>query len=115
MSLHLMNIHDHIEDLMIPFQRKYYYDRAMQGSYSIKYVLPALFPGDPALDYHNLEGVHNGGEASNAFSAMANMIPEEMETTRQQLLQYCGLDTFAMVKVWEKLHQAAGLPLKITW
>ncbi len=112
---HLMNIHDHIEDLMIPFQRRYYYDRAMKGSYSIKYVLPALFPGDPALDYHNLEGVHNGSEASNAFSAMENMDAETMEKTRQQLLKYCGLDTFAMVKVWEKLHQTAGMPLKITW
>ena len=40
---HLMNIHDHIQDLMIPFQRKYYYTRAMQGSYSIKYVLPRCF------------------------------------------------------------------------
>ncbi len=115
LAAHLMNIHDHIEDLMIPFQRKYYYDKAMEGSYSIKHVLPALFPGDPALDYHNLEGVHNGGEASNAFAAMANMDAETMETTRQQLLKYCGLDTFAMVKVWEKLHHAAGLPLKITW
>lgn len=103
---HLMNIHDHIVDLMVPFQKKWYYCRAMQGSYSIKYVLPALFPGDPELDYHNLEGIHNGGEASAAFGNMANMTPEELETTRQQLLTYCGLDTYAMVKVWEKLKEA---------
>lgn len=64
LSEHLMNIHDNIVDLMIPFQKKWYYCKAMQGSYSIKYVLPALFPNDPTLDYHNLEGVHNGGEAS---------------------------------------------------
>ena len=63
---HLMNIHDNIIDLMIPFQQKQYYTKAMQGSYSIKYVLPALFPNDPSLDYHNLEGVHNGSEASAA-------------------------------------------------
>ncbi len=112
---HLMNIHDNIRDLMIPFQRKYYYDRAMQGSYSIKYVLPALFPDDPRLNYHNLEGIHNGSEASAAFGAMADMDPEELEKTRQQLLAYCGLDTFAMVKVWEKLHEAAGMSLSITW
>ncbi len=115
LAAHLMNIHDHIEDLMIPFQRRYYYDKAMEGSYSIKYVLPALFPGDPSLDYHNLEGIHNGGEASNAFAAMENMDAEAMAVTRQQLLKYCGLDTFAMVKVWEKLHAAANSPLKITW
>lgn len=100
---HLMNIHDSIKDLMIPFQKKWYYCKAMQGSYSIKYVLPALFPNDPTLDYHNLDGVHNGGEASAMFSKMASMDPEELEVARKQLLAYCGLDTFAMVKVWEKL------------
>ena len=102
---HLMNIHDHIVDLMVPFRSKWYYCRAMQGSYSIKYVLPALFPDDPELDYHNLEGVHNGGEASAAFGNMAKMSPEELETTRKQLLAYCGLDTYALVKVWEKLKE----------
>ncbi len=102
---HLMNIHDHFVDLMVPFKKKWYYCRAMQGSYSIKYVLPALFPDDPELDYHNLEGIHHGGEASAAFGKMARMTPEELETTRKQLLAYCGLDTYALVKVWEKLKE----------
>ena len=101
---HLMNIHDHIQDLMIPFQRRDYYCRAMQGSYSIKYVLPALFPDDPTLDYHNLEGVHNGGEAMETCKKMATMEPDELETWRKHLLKYCCLDTYAMVKVWEKLN-----------
>ena len=112
---HLMNIHDNIQDLMIPFQKKYYYSKAMQGSYSIKYVLPALFPDDPSLDYHNLEGVHNGGEASATFKKMATMTPEELEEYRKHLLKYCGLDTFAMVKVWEKLNGVSGYNLKKTW
>ena len=77
----------------------------MQGSYSIKYVLPALFPNDPSLDYHNLEGVHNGGEASEVFAKMATIQLEELETARGQLLKYCGLDTFAMVKIWGKLRE----------
>lgn len=106
---HLMNIHDNIQDLMIPFQKKYYYTKAMQGSHSIKYVLPALFPDDPALGYHNLEGVHNGSEASATFKRMATMPHEELESYRTHLLNYCGLDTFAMVKVWEKLNEVAGL------
>jgi hypothetical protein len=102
---HLMNIHDNIQDLMIPFREKQYYTKAMQGSYSIKYVLPALFPDDPSLDYHNLEGVHNGSEASAAFAAMEKMTPEELAACRANLLKYCGLDTFAMVKVFEKLQE----------
>ena len=77
----------------------------MQGSYSVKYVLPALFPDDPALDYHNLEGVHNGVEASETYAKMATMTSEEAEIMRGLLLKYCGLDTYAMVKVWEKLKE----------
>ena len=34
------------------------------------------------------------------------MTPEERARTRQNLLRYCELDTYAMVKVWEKLRQA---------
>ena len=97
-----------IADLMVPFRDRDYYTRAMQGSYSIKYVLPALFPDDPELDYHNLEGVHNGSEASAAFREMAALDPETLEERRAQLLKYCGLDTYAMVKVWRKLCEVAG-------
>ena len=106
LSEHLMNIHDNIKDLMIPFQKRWYYTKEMQGSYSIKYVLPALFSDEPSLDYHNLEGVHNGGEASNTFLAMQKMNKTELEEWREHLLRYCELDTFAMVKVLEKLKEA---------
>ena len=111
---HLMNIQDNIKDLMIPFQKKYYYSKEMQGSYSIKYVLPALFPDDPQLDYHNLDGVHNGTEASATFKKMESMLIEEMEECRKNLLSYCGLDTFAMVKVWQKLNEVVGVQIDIT-
>lgn len=104
---HLLNIRDHIVDLLTPFQSGWYYNRAMGGSFSIKSVLPALFPDDPTLNYHNLEGIHNGSEAMAAFPAMEHMTPEEQVRTRQNLLRYCELDTYAMVKVWEKLCQAA--------
>ena len=102
---HLMDIRDTMHDLMIPFQKQYYYTEAMQGSYSIKYVLPALCPGNPDLDYHNLDQVHNGSEASAAFAEMVNHSPEEIEELRANLLKYCGLDTFAMVKVLGKLRE----------
>ncbi len=46
-----MNIHDNIKDLMIPFQRKYYYTKEMRGSYSLKAVLSALYPNDEELDW----------------------------------------------------------------
>ena len=103
---HLLNIQENVRDLLVPFQSGYYYNRAMGGSFSIKSVLPALFPDDPSLDYHNLEGVHNGGEAMTVFPKIKDMPPEEQAVVRRQLLEYCKLDTYAMVKVWEALLEA---------
>ena len=78
----------------------------MQGSFSIKYVLPALYPDDPSLNYHNLDEVHNGSEASATYINLGKKSKEEQEKTRANMLKYCGLDTYAMVKVWEKLKEA---------
>ena len=105
--LDLLNIKENIVDLLVPFQSGWYYNRAMGGSFSIKSVLPALFPDDPELDYHNLEGVHNGGEAMTIFPKIQYMDPEEQKKTRENLLKYCQLDTYAMVKVWEELKRVA--------
>lgn len=104
---HLLNIEENIIDLLVPFQSGYYYNRAMGGSFSIKSVLPAIFPNDPTLDYHNLEDVHNGSEAMSIFPKIKDMQPEEQERARRNLLKYCELDTYAMVKVWEELVRVA--------
>lgn len=106
---HLMNIHDNIVDLMIPFQKKHYYQKEMRGSYSIKYVLPALFPNEPELNYLNLEGVHNGSEASETFRKLNKMNTIEQKKHREYLLKYCKLDTFAMVKIWQRLLEVVGI------
>ena len=108
LSEHLLNIRDHIIDLLVPFQSGWYYVPAMGGSFSIKSVLPALFPDDPELDYHNLQGsVHNGAEAMNIFPKIKDMSSEEQQAARQSLLKYCELDTYAMVKVWQKLKEVS--------
>ena len=105
---HLLAINEGMRDLIVPFRDGSYYVRAMGGSNSIKAVLPALFPDDPELDYHALEGVHNGSEAMNAFARLTEMPAAEAAATREQLLRYCELDTLAMVKIWEKLVEAAS-------
>lgn len=102
---HLLNIHDNIKDLMTPFFNRDYYTKEMEGSYSIKYVLPALFPNKPELDYHKLPVVHNGSEAMSIFANLSNYSKEEQEKIRGGLLKYCELDTYAMVKIWEKLAE----------
>ena len=71
-------------------------------------MLPALFPNDPELDYHNLDDrCQNGGDAMTIFPRIKDMEPEEAKASRKALLEYCKLDTWAMVKVWERLEQRA--------
>ena len=102
-SDHLLNIVDNIKDLLPPFKSQDYYVKEMGGSASIKKVLPALFPNDPALDYHNLDQVHKGDEASASYLLLKTLSKEEEKRLRYNMLKYCELDTYAMVKIWEKL------------
>lgn len=37
------------------------------------------------------------------------MPPEEQKIARKNLLKYCELDTFAMVKVWQELVRVANI------
>ena len=75
----------------------------MGGSASIKKVLPALFPNDPSLDYHSLDQVHKGDEASAAYMSLSKLSKDEEKVLRHNMLKYCELDTYAMVKIYEKL------------
>lgn len=102
---HLMKIYDNINDLMIPFKNRDYYTKDMHGSYSIKYVLPALFPDESTLDYHNLDMIHNGSEAMDSFINLGNKTKDEQKIIRTNLLKYCYLDTYAMVKIFDKLQE----------
>ena len=103
---HLLNIRDNIVDFLDPFRAGYYYLPEMEGSFSIKKVLPALFPNVPQLDYSNLTGsVHNGGEAMTIFPKIKDMASADQQKARQSLLDYCHLDTLAMVKIWQKLEE----------
>ena len=87
---------------MNPFQQKWYYTPEMKGSYSIKLVLPALVP---ELSYNDLE-IKEGGTASNTFLSMVNgTFVGDVKEIRNQLIEYCELDTYAMVKILEKLLQ----------
>ena len=89
-----------IIDLMTPFRRKQYYLPAMQNSYSLKLVLPALVP---ELSYDEMM-IADGANASTAFYNLRFETDEtKIKETRQALLDYCALDTLGMVRVLEKL------------
>lgn len=108
LAAHLLSVRDNMHDLMVPFRNGAYYAAAQGGSFSIKAVLPALFPDDPELDYHALDGVRNGAQAASALTDLAGMPPEEAARTREALLRYCELDTLAMVRIWQKLRETVA-------
>lgn len=93
-SLHAINTR--IVDLL-PLARLSYYHPDMQGSWSIKAVLPTIAPD---LDYTRL-AVGNGGDAQAAYREILH--PDTPDTRRQELTDglrdYCTLDTLAMVRL----------------
>ena len=94
----LLALNERVVDLL-PIARDHYYHPSQQGSWSIKAVLPALCP---ELRYGDLDGVQDGGMAMDAFlEALAPQTNKaRREEIEQQLLAYCALDTYAMVRLW---------------
>ena len=88
-------------DLCAILQKNYYHPN-FHGSYSIKNVLPVMVPG---LSYETME-IGNGSDAVAQFAYLATgkYSPEEEKKVRKDLLDYCKLDTLAMVRVWERLE-----------
>lgn len=80
------------------------YHPAFRGSYSIKSVLPALVPD---VSYAGMP-IADGSTAIMKFAQMARGVitGEHVNVTRQQLLDYCRMDTYAMVRVHEALASA---------
>lgn len=89
-------------DLMRPFKSRDIYLWQAKGSYSIKPILPLLAP---ELSYENLDGVANGGDAMEAWYKMNSLDdPDEVVRVRNELLEYCKLDTLAMVRILRKIQ-----------
>lgn len=97
---YLTYINEHTFDLEQIF-KKDYIDYRFHGSSSIKKVLPVLCP---EISYTDLD-VNNGTMALDTWGRMVldPNFNEVIDATRQQLLEYCKLDTLAMVKIYEVL------------
>jgi len=101
----LLALNERFVDLIVPFRRRGYYHPNFNGSFSIKSVLPSMFPDDPELDYKKLGSVQNGGDAMDAFANLYLLKDKsKLDGIKKDLLSYCRLDTLAMVRIWEKLH-----------
>ncbi|HLW06863.1 MAG TPA: DUF2779 domain-containing protein [Marinilabiliaceae bacterium] len=98
----ILKIIDRLKDLMVPFRERWYYTPQMQGSYSIKKVLPALVP---ELSYQDLN-IQEGGTASNTFTTiLQGEFKGDVVQIRKDLLAYCELDTLAMVRILGRLRE----------
>lgn len=88
-------------DLMEPFKRRDIYHWRMNGSYSLKSVLPVLVPG---MTYEGLE-ISDGAMASEAYFAMETIADSVgLSRLRAALLEYCKQDTLGLVRLVEKLR-----------
>jgi hypothetical protein len=95
----LLALRTRVVDLY-PIARNRYYHPDQHGSWSIKHVLPAVAPD---LRYDVLEGVQDGGAAMHAYleAIDATTTPARRLEIEAQLRDYCGLDTLAMVRLWQ--------------
>lgn len=89
-------------DLIEPFNNGWIYDKQMAGSFSLKSIFPALCP-EETINYNSLENIHNGFEARYIFPQLKFMDKEQREKERENLLKYCFVDTYSLVKIWQKL------------
>jgi predicted RecB family nuclease len=83
-----------------PVTKSHYYHPDMRGSWSIKNVVPTIAPN---LRYDTLGAVQDGTAAQQAYLEAIDPATsaERRESLRRGLIEYCALDTLAMVKLVE--------------
>jgi hypothetical protein len=97
----LMNsINDRVFDLMEVFSKQYYVHHKFKGSSSIKKVLPVLVNG---FTYDDMDISNGQAAALRWYEAVTSDDPELASATYESLLEYCKLDTLAMVEIYKTL------------
>jgi hypothetical protein len=98
----ILNINSRLYDLMEIFSKQFYVHKKFKGRSSIKKVLPVICP---KLSYDGM-GIANGGAACSSWKKMVfdECSLEEQELIKKDLLEYCKLDTWAMVRIWQEMN-----------
>jgi hypothetical protein len=104
----LLNLNERIYDLADSIKNGIYVHPDFHGSWSIKSVLPVLVP---ELSYENMT-ISKGDDA---MMAWWDLVHGELSKGKNfgvkkqgvagALLEYCKLDTLAMVEIWRKLFE----------
>lgn len=102
-AAYLESVNDRAFDLMNLFSKGYYVDPRFKGSPSIKTVLPVMVP---KMNYDGL-AVRNGAMASAIWLGLLaeEKTQEQKDSIRAGLLEYCELDTQAMVEILHRLRE----------
>lgn len=97
----LADLNERMYDLADCIKEGFYVHPQFRGSWSIKNVLPVMVPN---LSYKKL-AVNKGDQAMISWWTMIQNADAlaDADKTAQDLLEYCKLDTLAMVEVWGKL------------
>lgn len=91
-----------LEDLH-PIVKDHYYHPDMKGSWSLKSVTECIAP---EMSYKKLEEVNNGMAAQKAYLEIIDTKTNAIrrKDLRNKLLEYCKLDTIAMVRITQVLQ-----------
>lgn len=95
------SLNGRIVDLMLPFANSWYVHKDFYGSASIKAVLPVMVP---ELSYKIL-GIQEGGAAQRLWmeAVLDGKRDGEKDKILSDLVEYCGLDTLAMVEIYKAM------------
>jgi len=93
-----------------PIIRDHVYHPDFRGSFSLKYVLTPLVPELTYDDLVIVDGLVASVEIARLLFVAQKISPEERDRVRKDLLDYCERDTWAMVKLLERLRELTTRP-----
>ena len=91
-----------------PLVRDHVYHPGFEGSFSLKYILHPLVPDLTYDDLVIIDGMVASVEIARLLFVSGKIPEHQREKTRQDLLEYCKHDTWATVRVLERLRELAA-------
>jgi len=91
-----------------PVIRDHVYHPDFHGSFSLKYVLHPLVPELTYSDLVIVDGLVASVEIARLLFVAHKIPAAERDRVRQDLLDYCQRDTWAMVRLLERLRELAA-------
>ncbi|MES2155424.1 MAG: DUF2779 domain-containing protein [bacterium] len=103
----MLDLEARLFDVADPFRKAFYAHPGFKGRWSIKAVLPTLFPD---TTYEGL-AIQNGAAAMRAYARLMepDVTPEERAKIMADLRAYCAQDTMAMVRILDRLEEVAAV------